>query len=77
MNDDVTMSQNLEETPLFESPFLYGTISCGADTWRNALGKGSQISSFENQLRSEDPVHRTNYHRTNCNKYPSLNPLIV
>ena len=41
------------------------------------MGKGRHIFSFDNRLLSEDPVHRTNYHRTNWNKYPSLNLLIV
>ena len=77
MNNDVTMSQNLEETPLFESPFLYGTISCGADTWRNALGREEQIFSYDDRLRSTNPVHRTNYHRTKYDKYSSLNLIIV
>ena len=71
------MLMNLEETPEPGPPFLYGTIACGADTWRNALGRGHQIFSYDSRLRSADPKHRTNYHRTNWNKYPSLNLLVV
>ena len=44
MNIDVTTSLNLDDTPPFESPFLYGTMSCGADTWKNALGNWEPIS---------------------------------
>ena len=73
----MTTLTNLEETPHTQTPFLYGTISCGADTWANALGKGRQVFSYDSRLRSEDPLHRTNYHRTNWTKYPNLNLLIV
>ena len=71
------MSFNSEATPQFESPFLYGTLSCGADTWKNALGNGKQVFSCDSLLRSNNTLHRTNYHRTNWDKYPSLNLLIV
>ena len=41
------------------------------------LGKGEQIFSYDDRLRSTNPVHRTNYHGTKWDIYPSLNLLIV
>ena len=73
----MTTLNNLEETSRTKTPFLYGTISCGADTWVNALGKGRQVFSYDGRLRSNNDIHRTNYHRTNWSKYPNLNLLIV
>ena len=73
----MTTLANLEETPARQPLFLYGTISCGADTWNSALGKGRQVFSMDSRLRSEDPTHRTNYHRNNWSKYPNLDLLIV
>ena len=73
----MTILNHLEETPNTLATFLYGTISCGADTWVSALGKGSQVFSYDGRLRSKDTIHRTNYHRTNWAKYPNLNLLIV
>ena len=59
------------------SPFLYGTISCGADTWSGALGGGRQVFSVDSRLRSDNLSHRTNYHRTDWSKYPNLDLLII
>ena len=73
----MTILNNLEETPNTLATFRYGTISCGADTWSSALGKGSQVFSYDSRLRSNNSIHRTNYHRTNWAKYPNLNLLIV
>ena len=73
----MTILNHLEETPNTLATFLYGTISCGADTWVSALGKGSQVFSYDGRLRSKNTIHRTNYHRTNWAKYPNLNLLIV
>ena len=68
---------NLEDIPKSQPPFLYGSISCGADTWKSSLSRGRQVFSFDSRLRSEDGLHRTNYHRTNWSKYPSLDLLLV
>ena len=57
--------------------FLYGTIACGADTWSGTLGGGRQIFSMDSRLCSEDPTHRTTYHRKNWSKYPNLDLLII
>ena len=67
----------MESSPDTLSPFLYGTISCGADTWASALGKGRQVFSFDSRLRSDNLVHRTNYYRTKWSQYPGLDLLIV
>ena len=74
---DVTTLVNLEDTPKPLPPFLYGSISCGADTWSTSLSRGRQVFSFDSRLRSEDSLHRTNYHRTNWSKYPNLDLLLV
>ena len=71
------MLANLEETPISQPPFTFGTISCGADTWKGTLGKGRQVFSMDSRLRSDDPSHRSNYHRTNWSKYPNLDLLII
>ena len=71
------MLANLEETPTSQPPFIFGTISCGADTWKSALSKGRQAFSMDSRLRSDDPKHRTNFHRTNWSKYPNLDLLII
>ena len=73
----MTTFTNLEKFQDNQPPFLYGTISCGADTWANALGKGELVFSFDSRLRSENPCHRTNYYRTNWAQYPVLDLLIV
>ena len=73
----MTTFANLETPPRGQSPFLYGTIVCGADTWKTALGKGEQVFSFDSRLRSQDPTHRINYSRTDWTKYPALDLLIV
>ena len=79
MIEHVTMTTltNLEATPASQPLFLYGTISCGADTWSGALSKGRQVFSVDSRLRSEDPTHRTNYHRTKWSTYPNLDLLVV
>ena len=71
------MSVNLENTPRSQPLFLYGSISCGADTWSSSLGKGRQVFSFDSRLRSEDTFYRTSYYRTNWSKYPNLDLLLV
>ena len=71
------MLTNLEESPRGQSSFLYGTLKCGADTWRSALGRGRQVFSFDSRLRSDDKSHRTNYYRTNWGDYPQLDLLVV
>ena len=71
------MLANLEEAPRDQSPFLYGTLQCGADTWQSTLGKGRQIFSYDSRLRSSDESHRTNYYRTKWDTYPQLDLLIV
>ena len=73
----MTILTNLEESPKDLSSFLYGTLNCGADTWRSTLGRGRQIFSFDSRLRSSDKSHRTNYYRTNWGKYPQLDLLVV
>ena len=77
MNVDMTTLANLESTPDSQHLFLYGSISCGADTWKVSLGKGKQIFSFDHRLRSSKEFHRTNYFRTNWSKYPALDLLLV
>jgi len=67
---------NLEVTPTSQYPFLYCIISCGTDTLKGALSKGKHIS-MDSRLRSEDPTHCTNYHRTNWSKLPSLDLLMI
>ena len=74
---NMTTVTNLEESPSTMSPFLYGTISCGADTWSGALGGGRQVFSMDSRLRSDYSTHRTNYHRTDWSKYPNLDLLII
>ena len=74
---DVTTLMNLEDTSKFLPHILYGSISCGAGTWSTSLRQGEQVFSFDSRLRSEDSLHRTNYHRTNWSKYPSLDLLLV
>ena len=71
------MLANLEVTPASQPPFTFGTISCGADTWKVALGRGRQAFSMDSRLRSDDTSHRSNYHRTNWSKYPNLDLLII
>ena len=71
------MLANLEETPTRQPLFTFGTISCGVDTWKGALGKGRQAFSMDSRLRSDDPSHRSNYHRTQWSKYPDLDLLII
>ena len=71
------MLANLEEAPRDQSPFLYGTLQCGADTWQSTLGKGRQIFSYDSRLQSSDESHRTNYYRTKWDTYPQLDLLIV
>ena len=73
----MTTYTNLEKSPNTQSPFLYGTISCGADTWDSALGKGKLEFSYDSRLRSESPLHLTNYYRTKWSKYPTLDLLII
>ena len=73
----MTILTNLEESPKDLSPFLYGTLNCGADTWQSTLGRGRQIFSFDSRLRSSDKSHRTDYYRTNWGKYPQLDLLVV
>ena len=73
----MTTLLNLDIIPKSQSLFLYGTISCGADTWSSSLGKGRQVFSYDSRLRSEDTLHRTNYQRTNWSKYPNLDLLLV
>ena len=51
------MFKKLEYTPLDQSSFLYGTITCVVSTWRDTLGKGEQIFSFDSQLRRSNPLH--------------------
>ena len=74
---DVPTLIHLESTPNPLPPFLYASISYGADTRSSTLGKGRQIFSFDSQLRSEESLHRTNYYRENWSKYPNLDLLLV
>ena len=74
---DVTTLMNLEDTSKFLPHILYGSISCGAGTWSTSLRQGEQVFSFDSRLRSEDSLHRTNYHRTNWSKFPSLDLLLI
>ena len=73
----MTTFTNLETAPDNQAPFLFGTISCGADTWASALGKGELVFFFDSRLRSEKPTHKTNYYRTKWSQYPVLDLLIV
>lgn len=73
----MTTFENLESPPRNQTPFKYGTISCGADTWGSALGKGDQVYSCDGRLRSPNIKHRTNYYRTKWSQYPTLDLLIV
>ena len=73
----MTTFANLENPPTNQPPFKYGTISCGADTWVSALGKGEQVFSCDGRLRSQSVKHRTNYYRTKWSQYSSLDLLIV
>ena len=77
MNMDMTTLLNLEGTPDSQHLFLYGSIACGADTWKESLGKGKQVFSFDHRLRSDKDFHRTNYFRTNWSKYPRVDLLLV
>ena len=74
---NVTTLLNLEDTPKSLPLFLYGSISCGADTWSVSLGKGRQVFSCDDRLRSKKTLHRSNYHRTKWSKYPNLDLLLV
>ena len=71
------MLTNLDENPRAQSSFRYGTVQCGADTWASTLGRGRQVFSCDSRLRSDSPLHRTNYYRTNWAKYPPLDLLVV
>ena len=73
----VTTFTNLENVPKNRPPFKYGVISCGADTWGGALGKGELVFSCDGRLRSGCPKHRTNYFRTKWAQYPVLDLLVV
>ena len=73
----MTTFSNLERPPTSQPPFKYGTISCGADTWVSALGKGEQVFSCDGKLRSASAKHRTNFYRTKWCQYPSIDLLIV
>ena len=73
----MTMLTNLEINPSCQPIFLYGTTSCGADILNAVLGKGRLIFSVNSRLRSENPVHRTKYFRTEWSKYPKMDLLAV
>ena len=71
------MSTNLEISPNDEHTFTYGTISCGADTYSGTWSKGKQVFSCDNRLRSKCESHRTNFFRTQWEKYKQLDLLVV
>ena len=73
----MTIFSSLETSPKSQPPFRFGTISCGADTWGSALGSGELVFSMDSRLRSESPIHRTNYYRTNWSQYSALDLLVV
>ena len=71
------MLTNLDDAPRAQSSFRYGTLQCGADTWDSALGRGRRVFSCDSRLKSDIPLHRTNYYRTNWANYPPLDLFVV
>lgn len=73
---DMTTLPNLEETQNTKTPFLYGTLSYGVDTWWSAFEKEKYGFSYNSRLRSEHISNRTNYHRTDWTTYPDMDLFI-
>ena len=71
------MLTNLDDAPRAQSSFRYGTLQCGADTWDSALGRGRRVFSCDSRLKSDIPLHLTNYYRTNWANYPPLDLFVV
>ena len=73
----MTTRTNLEVSTLDRDNFLYGTISCGVDTWSGIWNKGVLVFSCNHRLRSDNKVHRMSYSRTKWFKHPSFDFIVV